>query len=175
MGLLPEARLAAEGRCDARRPKWLPQPPSFFTRSRLERLVTGWRDRAVRLIASGRLEEADSLLRRAFNAKLRYFYTAWNLAVLRTIQGDTETAAAYYRVALRFEQPGAEIDLRHALSLCLLAIGEIGEAVAEIDRIPPGPVREELNECVARLKAGDTVALPQPPTKAVPAGRGVWW
>ena len=175
MGLPPEARMAAEGRSDARRPKWLPEPPSFFTRSRLERLVVGWRDRAVRLLASGRLEEADSLLRRAFNAKLRYFYTAWNLAVLRTTQGDTETAAAYYRVALRFEQAGTETALRRALCLCLLATGEIGEAVAEIDRLPQGPVREELNECIARLKAGDTVALPRPPTEAVPAGREVWW
>lgn len=146
----------------------------LFTRARLERQVSGWRDRGIRMLMLGRLREAEDLLLRAFNAKLRHLYTAWNLAVLRTIQGDTATAAAYYRVALRFESPGPEPELRRALALCLLADDERGEARAEIERMPPGRARGELEDVLARLDAGDEVEVPPPPTDAVPAGKGIW-
>ncbi|MBN1419801.1 MAG: methyltransferase domain-containing protein [Planctomycetes bacterium] len=93
-----------------------PAGAPVFTRAHLERRVEAWRDRGIRMLADRRLEEAEALLLRAFHAKLRYFYTSWNLAVLRTIQGDFATAAAYYRVALRFEHPGPETMLRDALA-----------------------------------------------------------
>lgn len=168
LGLSPEACSGTGREASA------PRPP-IFTRARLERLVASWRDKAVRLLAGGRLEEAESLLRRAFNAKLRYFYTAWNMAVLHTLKGDMETAAAYYRVALRFELPGPEPALRRALSLCLLADNRLGEAGAEIDRLPEGEERRELARCLHDLREGCPIAPPPPPTEAVPAGRGIWW
>ncbi len=147
----------------------------LFTRASLERVVVQWRDRGVRLLAKRQLEEADALLSRAFNAKLRYFYTVWNLGVLRTLQGDIATATAYYRAALRFEQPGTDDTLRCALSLCLLASGDLEAAGAEIEQLPAGSVREELAGCHARLEAGDPAPVPPPPVEAVPAGRGIWW
>jgi len=110
------SRLLAEALGVPVEPRADPDEAPVFTRTHLEQRVAAWRDRGIRMLALGRVDEAETLLLRAFHAKLQYFYTAWNLAVLRTIQGDYDTAAAYYRVALLFEQPGTEAPLREALA-----------------------------------------------------------
>lgn len=100
------------------------RPPSradgLFSRWRVTVEARRFRDLGIKHLCRDELPQAERLLARSINSKVEYFYSVWNMAILKARTGDLDEAVEYYKLALRFEVPGTTSVLRKELALLLL-------------------------------------------------------